>query len=425
MGALKVWSILAEWVGRGRLATGGGGCGAFARKASTRVCRLPGGAAARRAPSPALRGGLATMAALTLMAASAQANDLGGISRLKVPQGHAIEVYASGVSNARQMALLASGTLLVGSRDAGVVSAVLPGTSAAERRVLTLIAGLEMPTGIAVHAGDLYVADISRIYRVANVETRIAEVARGGARVRPELVNDRLPADQHHGWRYLRIDDQGRLIVPIGAPCNVCDRDADGYAQIVRMQPDGSQRETLARGVRNSVGFAIEPVTGHLWFTDNGRDWLGDDLPSCELNRLTEAGQHFGFPFCHEGSVPDPKFGRGRNCSEFVAPMAKLGPHVAPLGVTFWRGDAVVALHGSWNRSRKSGYKVVRVVLDRKPSGSPSSTNPVQRVEDLVTGWLQGEYAWGRPADVLAMPDGSLLIADDQQGLVYRLFDKR
>ena len=370
------------------------------------------------------------LALLSILAAGVQANDLGGISRLKVPQGQAIEVYASGVSNARQMALLASGTLLVGSRDAGVVTAVLPGASAAERRVVTLLSGLEMPTGIAVHNGDLYVADISRIYRVANVESRIAEVARGGPRVRPELVNDRLPADTHHGWRYLRVDEQGRLIVPIGAPCNVCDRDADGYAQIVRMQPDGSQRETLARGVRNSVGFAVEPGTGHLWFTDNGRDWLGDDLPSCELNRLTEPGQHFGFPFCHEGAVPDPKYGRGRNCSEFVAPLAKLGPHVAPLGITFWRGDAVVALHGSWNRSRKSGYKVVRVVVDRKATGSSPSTNqlsvnPVQRVEDLVTGWLQGEYAWGRPADVLAMPDGSLLIADDQQGLVYRLFDKR
>jgi len=405
MGALKVLSILVEWVGRGR----------------------PAASVSRRCESASKA---SMLALLSILAAGVQANDLGGISRLKVPQGQAIEVYASGVSNARQMALLASGTLLVGSRDAGVVTAVLPGASAAERRVVTLLSGLEMPTGIAVHNGDLYVADISRIYRVANVESRIAEVARGGPRVRPELVNDRLPADTHHGWRYLRVDEQGRLIVPIGAPCNVCDRDADGYAQIVRMQPDGSQRETLARGVRNSVGFAVEPGTGHLWFTDNGRDWLGDDLPSCELNRLTEPGQHFGFPFCHEGAVPDPKYGRGRNCSEFVAPLAKLGPHVAPLGITFWRGDAVVALHGSWNRSRKSGYKVVRVVVDRKATGSSPSTNqlsvnPVQRVEDLVTGWLQGEYAWGRPADVLAMPDGSLLIADDQQGLVYRLFDKR
>jgi glucose/arabinose dehydrogenase len=363
---------------------------------------------------------LACGVVMALTASASGAAEPGDVSRLRVPQGFAIEVYASGVSNARQMALLPSGTLLVGSRDAGVVSAVLPGASAAERRVLTLLAGLEMPTGIAAHEGDLYVADISRIYRVADVEARIAEVTRGGPRVRPETLNDRLPADTHHGWRYLRVDEQGRLIVPIGAPCNVCDRDADGYAQIVRMQPDGSQRETLARGVRNSVGFAIEPASGHLWFTDNGRDWLGDDLPSCELNRMTQAGQHFGFPFCHEGAVPDPKYGRGRSCGEFVAPMAKLGPHVAPLGITFWRGDAVVALHGSWNRSRKSGYKVVRVVLDRKPSGST-----VQRIEDLVAGWLQGEYAWGRPADVLAMPDGSLLIADDQQGLVYRLFEKR
>lgn len=396
MGLLKVCSALAE--GLVRTIT-------VAAKASTRPARMP----------VVLAYGIA----IALTAGPSAAAEPGGVARLRVPPGFAIELYASGVANARQMALLPSGTLLVGSRDAGVVSAVLPGASAAERRVLTLLAGLEMPTGIAAHEGDLYVADISRIYRVADVEARIAEVARGGPRVRPEMVNDRLPADTHHGWRYLRVDEQGRLIVPIGAPCNVCDRDADGYAQIVRMQPDGSQRETLARGVRNSVGFAMEPGTGHLWFTDNGRDWLGDDLPSCELNRMTQAGQHFGFPFCHEGAVPDPKYGRGRSCSEFVAPMAKLGPHVAPLGITFWRGDGVVALHGSWNRSRKSGYKVVRVVLDRKPSGST-----VQRIEDLVTGWLQGEYAWGRPADVLAMPDGSLLIADDQQGLVYRLFEK-
>lgn len=377
------------------------------------------------------------MAVLAIIASSAQANDLGGTSRLKVPPGYAIEVYASGVSNARQMALTPSGILLAGSRDAGVVTAVLPGASAAERRVVTLVSNLEMPTGIAVRGGDLYIADVGRIYRVANVEARIAEVARGAPQIRPERLPARLPPDQHHGWRYLRVDEQGRLIVPIGAPCNVCDRDADGYAQIVRMQPDGSQRETLARGVRNSVGFALEPGTGHLWFTDNGRDWLGDDLPSCELNRLTQPGQHFGFPFCHQGDLPDPQFGKARNCSEFVPPMAKLGPHVAPLGVTFWQGDAVVALHGSWNRSRKSGYKVVRVVLERKAAVAPdtgtaggakansASGNPVQRVEDLVTGWLQGEYAWGRPADVLAMPDGSLLISDDQQGLVYRLFERR
>lgn len=337
-----------------------------------------------------------------------------------VPSGYAIEVYASGVSNARQMALLPSGLLLVGSRDAGVVTAVLPAVGTAARRVITLARGLEMPTGIAVHAGDLYIADVGRILRIASVEARVAEVASGAPQVRPEKLAARLPPDTHHGWRYLRIDEEGRLIVAIGAPCNVCDRDADGYAQIIRMRADGSQREVLARGVRNSVGFAIEPGSGRLWFTDNGRDWLGDDLPSCELNRVTRPGQHFGFPFCHQGDLPDPLFGRGRDCSGFVAPVARLGAHVAPLGITFWRGDVVIALHGSWNRSRKSGYKVVRAVLDRDRDG-----DPVRRVEDLVTGWLDGESAWGRPADVLTMPDGSLLIADDQQGLVYRLQEKR
>jgi glucose/arabinose dehydrogenase len=363
---------------------------------------------------------LSLATALFVLPLAGRAAESGGTSRLKVPRGYAIEVFASGVSNARQMALLPSGTLLVGSRDAGVVSAVLPGASALERRVVTLVGDLQMPTGIAVHAGDLYIADVGRIYRVSRVEVRIAEVARGAPQVRPELVTDRLPSNEHHGWKYLRIDAEGRLIVPIGAPCNVCDRDADGYAQIVRMRPDGSQREVLARGVRNSVGFDFEPGTGHLWFTDNGRDWLGEDLPSCELDRVTWPGQHFGFPFCHQGDSLDPLFGKGRSCGEFVPPMAKLGAHVAPLGVTFWQGDAVVALHGSWNRSRKSGYKVVRVLLERKPGGSA-----VRGVEDLVSGWLNGEMAWGRPSDVLAMPDGSLLIADDQQGLVYRLTEKR
>lgn len=380
----------------------------------SRVCKAATKASTR------LPASLPLAVALFAVPLATHAAEPGGISRLKVPQGYAIEVYASGVSNARQMALLPSGTLLVGSRDAGVVSAVLPGASAPERRVVTLVGDLQMPTGIAVHAADLYIADVGRIYRVRQVEARIAEVAGGGPRVRPELVTDRLPSDEHHGWKYLRIDAEGRLIVPIGAPCNVCDRDADGYTQIVRMRPDGSQREVLARGVRNSVGFDFEPGTGHLWFTDNGRDWLGDDLPSCELNRVTRPGQHFGFPFCHQGDTLDPMFGKGRSCREFVPPMAKLGAHVAPLGVTFWRGDAVVALHGSWNRSRKSGYKVVRVLLERKPSGST-----VRDVEDLVSGWLDGEMAWGRPTDVLAMPDGSLLIADDQQGLVYRLTEKR
>lgn len=373
------------------------------------------------AAKASMRTGAALIAVLAIVPpAIAVAAERGGVARLSVPAGHVIEVYASGVSNARQMALLPSGVLLVGSRDAGVVTAVLPVAGAKGRRVFTLLSGLEMPTGIAVHAGDLYIADIGRILRIAAIEARVAEVASGGPQVRPEKLAARLPPDTHHGWRYLRIDEEGRLIVAIGAPCNVCDRDADGYAQIIRMRTDGSQREVLARGVRNSVGFAIEPASGQLWFTDNGRDWLGDDLPSCELNRVTQPGQHFGFPFCHQGDLPDPVFGSGRDCRDFVPPVARLGAHVAPLGISFWKGDAVIALHGSWNRSRKSGYKVVRAVLERKPEGSV-----VKRVEDLVTGWLEGEVAWGRPADVLAMPDGSLLVADDQQGLVYRLYEKK
>jgi len=336
----------------------------------------------------------------------------GGVERLVVAPGLAVEVYATGVRNARQMALSSSGVLFVGSRDAGRVHAVLPGGDAANRKVVILLERLDMPSGIALHQGDLYIADISRIWKIPAVESRLA-AAGSGQLPTPQLVTDSLPKERSHGWRYLRVDAEGRLVVAIGAPCNVCDRDADGFATIVRMQRDGSGREVIARGVRNSVGFDFEPGTGHLWFTDNGRDWMGDDQPECELNRLTQPGQHFGFPFCHQGDLPDPKFGRQRACSEFVSPMAKLGPHTAPLGMTFWQDDVVVALHGSWNRSQKSGYKVVRVRL---------ADGRVTAVEDLVSGWLRGQYVWGRPADVLTMPDGSLLIADDHQGLIYRVF---
>ena len=209
--------------------------------------------------------------------------------------------------------------------------------------------------------------------------------------------------------------------MPVGAPCNVCDRDADGYANIMRMNADGSAPEIFARGVRNSVGFDWHPQTRELWFTDNGRDWMGDDTPSCELNHAPRPAMHFGFPFCHAGTVADPEFGKRRACSEFTPPAQNLGPHVAPLGMRFYTGgqfpaayrNAIfIALHGSWNRSRKSGYKVMVATLDG---------DKVVGYEPFVSGWLEGESNWGRPADVLVLPDGSLLIADDQAGAIYRV----
>jgi len=240
------------------------------------------------------------------------------------------------------------------------------------------------------------------------------------------VVTDKLPVEASHGWKYIGFGPDARLYVAIGAPCNICEPAAT-HGNITRMKPDGSEWEVVARGVRNSVGFDWSPLDRTLWFTDNGRDMLGDDLPSDELNRVAQAGQHFGYPYCHQGDTPDPEFGAKRRCDEFVAPVAKLGAHVAALGMRFYNGaqfpaeyrnNIFVAEHGSWNRSRRSGYQVVRVVAD--------AAGKAQRQEPFVQGWLirdagGNETVLGRPADVLVMPDGSLLISDDYGGAIYRV----
>jgi glucose/arabinose dehydrogenase len=234
------------------------------------------------------------------------------------------------------------------------------------------------------------------------------------------VIRDDLPAPRHHGWRYMGFGPDGMLYVSIGAPCNVCDE--EGFALIERMAPDGSQREVFARGIRNSVGFDWNPTTNVLWFTDNGRDMLGDNRPPDELNRAPRQGMHFGFPYCHGGSIPDPEFGRDRPCSDFVPPAQTLGPHVAALGMRFYTGDmfppeyrmqVFIAEHGSWNRSRKIGYRISLVTLDDR--GVASDYRP------FAEGWLRNEQAWGRPVDVLVMPDGALLVSDDRAGTVYRI----
>jgi hypothetical protein len=236
------------------------------------------------------------------------------------------------------------------------------------------------------------------------------------------VVTERFPRDGHHGRKFIAFGPDGKLYVPVGAPCNICAPDPERYAQIGRMNPDGSGFEIVARGVRNSVGFDWHPVTKELWFTDNGRDWLGEDLPSCELNRVPKPGAHFGYPYCHAGTIADPEFGAQRACSEFVPPAQNLGAHVAPLGMRFYTGtqfpaayrnQVFVAEHGSWNRALKSGYRVTLVTLDA--AGKALSYVP------FAEGWLQGQSAWGRPADVLVAPDGSLLVSDDLAGAIYRI----
>jgi glucose/arabinose dehydrogenase len=354
--------------------------------------------------------GLAAVLAATGLAARA-GPDL-HLDWINLPPGFAIDVYARGVEDARSMALAPSGVLFVGSREAGKVYALVDanGDHRADE-VHTIAKGLDSPNGVAFHEGSLYVAEIGRIWRYDGIEQRLADPPQ------PVLVKGDLPTETYHGWKFIRFGPDGLLYFSVGAPCNVCETD-DRHAAIFRMRPDGSGMETVARGVRNSVGFDWHPETKELWFTDNGRDMLGDDLPPDELNRVTALGQHFGFPYCHGGDVQDPEFGAKHPCADFVPPMQKLGAHVAALGMRFYTGSMFppryrnqifIAEHGSWNRSKEVGYRVTQVTLDA--AGKVSSYEP------FASGWL----GWGRPVDVQVMPDGALLVSDDQANAIYRI----
>jgi glucose/arabinose dehydrogenase len=335
------------------------------------------------------------------------------LERIRLPPGFVIELVAR-VPNARAMTWGDRGTLFVGSTDAGAVYAVTLSEGAATVR--TVATGLREPAGVAFRDGALFVSAISRIVRFPDIERRL------DLPPAPELVSDAFPSDGHHGRKFIAFGPDGRLYVPVGAPCNVCAPDPDRYALLARISPDGSGLEVIARGVRNSVGFDWHPRSKELWFTDNGRDGLGDDVPPDELNRLTQRGQNFGFPYCHGGTIRDPEFGAQRECREFAPPAQALGAHVAALGMRFYTGtqfpaayrnQIFIAEHGSWNRSSKVGYRVTLVRIDG--DGKPLSYEP------FAEGWLGGRDAWGRPADVLVAPDGSLLVSDDTAGAIYRI----
>jgi glucose/arabinose dehydrogenase len=355
---------------------------------------------------------LSFAACSALQASDGPADRLGEI---QLPPGFEIAVYAADVENARQLALGADGTVFAGSREAGKVHAVVDeDDDQAADRVYLIDRGLDMPSGIEFRDGALFVGAVDRILRYDAIEQQLDDPPE------PVVVTDELPDKSHHGWKYLRFGPDGLLYVPVGAPCNICNE--PGFAEIRRMQADGSGMETFAQGVRNSVGLAFHPDSGELWFTDNGRDLLGDDLPGDELNHAPRPGLHFGYPFCHQGDSPDPEFGAGKSCSDYAPPALVLGAHVAALGLTFYTGDMFpaayrnqlfIAQHGSWNRSSKVGYNLLLVRFDEagKVAGS----------EVFAHGWLQGEKNWGRPSDVLQMPDGALLIADDQAGAIYRI----
>jgi glucose/arabinose dehydrogenase len=334
------------------------------------------------------------------------------LERIKLPPGFEIEVYAR-VPNARSLALGERGTVFVGTQK-DAVYAIVPGPDG-KREVLTVAQGLNVPNGVAVREGALYVAEISRILRFDAIETSLRTPPK------PAVVTDRFPREGHHGWKYIAFGPDGWLYVPVGAPCNICEPDPDRYALISRIRPDGSDYQVYARGIRNSVGFDWHPRTGELWFNEHGRDMMGDDMPSDELNHAPKAGLHFGYPYCHQGDTPDPEFGRKHSCSEFTPPELKQGGHVAADGLKFYTGkmfppeyrDRIfIAQHGSWNRSKKSGYRVIMVTL---------KGDKVEKSEVFADGWMQNEQAWGRPVDVLVLPDGALLISDDTADAVYRV----
>ena len=361
-------------------------------------------------PGVALRAGFACAAFALAQAAPAQRLPL---ERIKLPPGFEISVFADGVPEARSLALGRNNVLFVGTRADRVYAVRY--REAKAMQVITLASGLRMPNGVALKDGALYVAEVNRILRFDDIEAQL------DARPKPVVVTDRYPRETHHGWKFIRFGPDGRLYVPVGAPCNICDPDPARYALISRIRPDGSGYEVFARGVRNSVGFDWDPRTRELWFTDNGRDMLGDELPSDELNHAPKPEMHFGYPYCHQGDTADPEFGRKRACSEFAPPVVKLGPHVASLGMRFYTGGSFpaeyrnnifVAEHGSWNRSKKIGYRVARVAVEG---------GRVLKHEVFAEGWLQGESVWGRPVDVEVMPDGSLLVSDDHAGAIYRI----
>ena len=338
------------------------------------------------------------------------------LNTLKLPPGFNIDIYAKAVPGARSMALSPSGVLFVGTRKMGRVYAVLDrDKDRRAEKVVTLAENMNMPNGVALWEGDLYVAEVNRILRYDRIESRLGE------NIEPTVVYDQFPKDRHHGWKFIRFGPDGRLYVPVGAPCNVCLKDDPIYATITRMNRDGSGLEIVASGVRNSVGFDWHPRTKALWFTDNGRDWLGDDQPPDELNHASTSGQHFGFPHCHGGVIADPKWGRRDACQQYISPAVKLPAHVAPLGMRFYTGamfpkayqnQIFIAEHGSWNRSRKSGYRITRVLLNG---------DQVVGYEPFASGWLIGNDAWGRPVDIEVMGDGSLLVSDDKSGVIYRI----
>lgn len=340
------------------------------------------------------------------------------LSHIELPAGFAIEYYMRDVANARAMTRATGGTIFVGTRNNDKVYALLDTQNDGRPDSLMIVAeDLFMPNGVAMRGNDLYVAEVNRIIKFPNIEASLPGIPK------MEVVYDQFPSEKHHGWKYIDFEPGGeRLFVPVGAPCNICESEDSIFATITSMKYDGTDLRIEAHGVRNSVGFDWHPETGGFYFTDNGRDWMGDDLPPCELNYLRETGQHFGYPYCHGDTIPDPDLA-DLPCNRYQSPIQELTAHVAPLGVLIhsgkslpekYRGQAFIAEHGSWNRSKRSGYQVSLVELDK--DGSAKS------YQAFASGWEIGEKVSGRPVALLEMPDGSILVSDDYSDCIYRIY---
>lgn len=376
-------------------------------------------------------GCLALAASLVAVAEEANRSLADHVAGLKLKEGFHAEIFAQDMPSARSLTRGDKGTIFVGTRNNpdGVVFALVDtdGDNKVDK-TYTVAKGLNMPNGVAFHKGTLYIAEQQRIVKLENIEEHLQDPPA------PVEVIGGFPLDGFHVWKYLTVGPDEKLYYNVGSPCNACSREtADGdkpaeprFATIERCNLDGSGNEIIAHGVRQSVGLTFHPKTDELWFTDNGRDKLGDDHPADELNHLTQVGQHFGFPFCHGGDEPDPELGKVHPCSDFVPPVQKLGPHVAALGLRFYTGDQfpkeyrnqlLICEHGSGERSIKLGYRVMLVKLDKEGKS--------QSYEPFIEGWLDRDKNWGRPVDVLVQPDGAILVSDDQAGAVYRVSYKK
>ncbi len=356
-------------------------------------------------------------------AVSASNDDLSkkyNLDKIKLPPGFVINVFAE-VDKARSMCLSPKGTLFVGNNGGNKVYAVVDeNRDGTADKIYTIASGLNTPNGVAFKDGSLYIATVSSILRLDNIESHLTHPPK------PVVVYDQYPTDAHHGWKFIAFGPDGKLYVPVGAPCNICESSDSIYASITRINTDGTCREIFARGIRNTVGFDWHPVTKELWFTENGRDNLGDNVPEDELNCAPQKGMHFGYPYCHHGNILDPEFGKGKNCSDYTPPVQTLGPHVAALGMRFYTGtmfpaeykNAIfIAKHGSWNRSTPIGYEVSVAMLNGSKVSSYTS---------FASGWLRPDNSViGRPVDVQQMQDGSLLVSDDYNGVIYRISYKK